>query len=120
MKEIVEYTNSRPDLEHIYVTDARSQPYIFFRFYNPIKNNDFLKTAVLDSSDQKPSNMLERYDRYIFGRWDRINSMPTKGILYVLTPSEYSGLMHRKDFEVKKLIKYPNGSDAYFLVEGNR
>ncbi len=120
MKEIVEYTKSRSNIERVYMTDSRSQPYIFFRFYNPIANDDFLKTAVLDTSPQSPSNILERYDKYIFGRWDRINSMPTKGIVYVLTPSEYSGLMHRTDFEVKKLVKYPNGSDAYFIVEGNQ
>jgi len=33
-----------------------------------------------------------------------------------VTPSEYDGLSHRNEFDVKRLIKYPNGSSAFYLV----
>ena len=120
MKDVVEYVKDHPDALRVYVTDSRSQPYIFFRFYNPISNSEFSKNMALDESQWKASNTVELYERYVFGRWDKVKSEPKKGVLYVLTSTEYSALLHKTDFEVKKLIKYPNGTDAFFIVEGNR
>lgn len=118
MKEAVAYVKSRSDAERVYVTDSRSQPYIFFRFYNPISNLEFGKNIVLDESQWKLSNTVEMYDKYVFGRWDKVNSMPYPKVLYILTSTEYSALLHKNDFEVKKLIHYPDGGDAFYIVEG--
>jgi 4-amino-4-deoxy-L-arabinose transferase-like glycosyltransferase len=120
MKEVVEYVKERPDIQRVYVTDTRSQPYIFFRFYNPISNLEFSKSAALDESQWKSSNTFELYDKYVFGRWDKVASMPTPKVLYILTSTEYSALAQKVNFDIKKVVHYPDGGDAFFIVEGNR
>jgi hypothetical protein len=120
MREVVEYVKARSDVERVYVTDSRSQPYIFFRFYNPISNSEFSKSAALDVSQWKSSNTFELYDKYVFGRWDKVASMPIPKVLYILTSTEYSALAQRVNFEVKKVVHYPDGGDAFFIVEGKQ
>ena len=120
LKEAVLFIKSRPKAERVYVTDVRSQPYIFFRFYEPISNEEFRKRLVLDESKWKLSNTVEMYDNYVFGRWDVVHSMPTSNMIYVITASEYHGLLHRNDFEVLKIIKYPDGGEAFYIVEGHQ
>jgi len=34
----------------------------------------------------------------------------------ILEPYKYSGLRYRKDFQVVKLVKNPDGGDAFYLV----
>ena len=53
---------------------------------------------------------------FYFGGWDPIESMPNPGVLYVVSSSQYDGLRHKTEFDVKKLIYYPDGSTAFFIV----
>ncbi len=117
MKQIVEYVRLHPEYTSVYTTDIRSQPYIFFLYYLNFPLPEYLKTAQLnDKKETNSFNLISQFDRYHFGDWDPIQSMPHGGVLYVVSPSQYDGLAHKVDFDVKKVIKYPNGNDAFFLV----
>lgn len=116
MKQIVEYVRGHPEYEQVFMTEARSQPYIFFLFYLKTPLPDLLNTVVYNRSESSSYSTVSFYDKYYFGGWDPIESFPNKGILYILTPSEYDGLRFRLAFDVKKVIYYPNNTSAYYLV----
>lgn len=116
MKEAAIYAKEHNGYSRVYMTEARSQPYIFFLYYLQTPLPDFLKTVEYNTLPTRPSNLVASFDRYQFAYWDPIESMPTPGILYIVTPSLYDGLRHRDIFDVKKKINYPNGSDGYFIV----
>lgn len=56
------------------------------------------------------------FDRFSFGGWDPTESLPKEGVLYVLSPNQYDGLIHKSLFEVKKIIYYPNETSAFYLI----
>lgn len=120
MKQIVEFVKVNNEYSRIYVTDIRFQPYIFFLYYLKIPLPQFLQTVIYtrDIEDRK-YNLVSSFDKYYFGGWDPIESMPYPGVLYVLSPSQYDGLSHRSDFKIKQIIHYPDGGDAFFLVSTN-
>ena len=119
MKQIVEYLIENPDYAQVFMDKIRQQPYIFFLNYFRVPLPELLTTVRYDQSQSKSYNTVLSFDKYQFGgNWNIIESYPTYGILYIMTPSYYSGLRYINDFEVKKLIKYPNGNDAFYIVEG--
>ena len=97
----------------------RQQPYIFFLYYLKTPLPELLSTVKYDESESKSYNTVLSFSRYQFGGWDIIGSFPNYNILYVITPSYYGGLRYLQQFEVKELIKYPDKSDAFYLVSGN-
>ena len=119
MRESVEYTKDHPELERVFVTDLRSQPYIFFLYFLKTPPSKLLETVVYNDSDKNKSfNNISSFDKYFFGGWDTVESMPIPNILYVLTSSEFDGLRHKNEFNVEKEVKLPNGSVAFYLVRG--
>lgn len=117
MKQIVEYVKDRNGYSRVYTTDARSQPYIFFLYYLKTPLSEFLRTVVYNPDlEKKKYNLVTSFGKYHFGDWDPIDSPLTPGVLYAVTPSQYGGLRNRIVFDVKKLILYPDGGDAFFLV----
>ncbi|MFA5932966.1 MAG: glycosyltransferase family 39 protein [Microgenomates group bacterium] len=116
MKQIVEYVKDHNGYSQIYVTDIRSQPYIFFLYYLKTPLSEFLDTASYNNGKMKDTSLVSFYDKYYFGEWDPIESMPNPGVLYAVTASQYDGLRYKSVFDVKKRIKYLDGRDAFFLV----
>ncbi len=117
MKQIVEYVKDHKEYDQVFMTDARSQPYIFFLYYLKPDWGNYLSSVIYNNAESNRSyNTVSAYDRYYFGGWDPLASFPSPGVLYILTPSQYDGLMHKSTFDVKKVIYYPNGVTAYFLV----
>lgn len=120
MKQIVEYVKDNTQYSQVFITDVRSQPYIFFLYYLKIPLPEYLSSVVYNRSEATKSfNSVSYFDRYYFGGWDPIGSSPEKGFLYVLTPSQYDGLRYKLVFQVKKVIYYPNGTLAYYLVSAD-
>ena len=119
MKQIVEYLKGHPDYFRVYMDKIRQQPYIFFLYYFKTSLPELLKTVKYDESESKSFNTVVSFDKYRFGNWDIIDSRPDPGVIYIMTPSYYNGLRYGYQFDVKKLIKYPNGNDAFYIVEGN-
>ena len=118
MKQIVEYIVENPDYYKVYVDKERHQPYIFFLYYLKYPLPDFLATVKYDQTESKSYNTVLSFDKYQFGGWNWVNSYPSNKILYVLEPSKYSGLFFKNDFSVVKLIKYPKGEDAFYMLTG--
>lgn len=116
MKQIAEYLKEHDGYAQVYITDARVQPYIFLLYYLKIPLPEFLDTVYYNQTQSRLSNLVLFFNKYYFGDWDPIESFPSPGVLYVVTPSQYDGLRYKQQFQVKKLIKYPNGLDAFFLV----
>lgn len=116
MKQAAEYIKDHNGYTPIYMTDARSQPYIYFLYYLNTPLPKFLETVYYNNTKSRPSNLVTFFDNYHFGDWDPIESFPHPGVMYILTPSQYDGLRYKNEFQVKKLIKYPNSLDAFFLV----
>lgn len=117
MKQTVEFVKAHPEYNQVFVTDIRSQPYIFFLYYLKTPLPGFLETVIYTRDiENRKYNLVSIFDKYYFGGWDPIESIPYPGVLYVLSPSQYDGLKHRSDFTVKKVIHFPDGGDAFFLV----
>lgn len=119
MKEIVQYISDNDKYSKIYMTEVRSQPYIFFLYYLKTPLSNFLDSVQYNDQQNRSANLVSSYDKYFFGGWDKVESFPTPRVLYVLTSSEYDGLRHRDEFDIKKIIYYPNSTDAFFLVSVN-
>lgn len=117
MKQIVEFIKANPQYQVVYVTDARYQPYIFFLYYLKTPLPDYLRTVTYEKREEKRNyNNVSFFDKYFFGGWDRVESTPKPGVLYVLTPSEYDGLKYKGQFDIKETIHYPNDTVAFYLV----
>ncbi len=116
MKEIVEYIKVHPEYDEVFMTAERQEPYIFYLFYLKTPLPVYLKTVEYNKTISRPANTVAGYSKFHFGLWDPIESYPIPHILYVVTPSEYTGLRHKLLFETVYAVKYPNGSDAFFLV----
>ncbi|MCL4419911.1 glycosyltransferase family 39 protein [Patescibacteria group bacterium] len=116
MKQVAEYVKSNDGYFQVYMTDARNQPYIFFLYYLKTPLPKFLDSVTYNETQSRPSNLVSFFGKYYFGDWDPIESMPNPGVLYVVTPSQYDGLRHKNEFDVKKIVKYPNKVDAFYLV----
>jgi 4-amino-4-deoxy-L-arabinose transferase-like glycosyltransferase len=119
MKEIVEYSKNSPNIYKMYVDNIRQQPYIYFLYYQQVPLPEFLSTVKYDKSESKSFNTILSYDKYQFGGWNIIESYPNEGIFYAITPSYYTGLRYIQQFDVMKQIKYPNKTDAFYLVTGH-
>lgn len=118
MEQIVDYVKAHPDYGQVYMTDIRSQPYIFFLFYLKTNVYDFLRTVSLNDSETKSFSTVAFFEKYFFGGWDPVESMPISNVLYVVSPSQYGGLRHRTEFKVEKVVHYLDGADAFYLVTG--
>lgn len=130
MKQSVEFLKDNPVYDQVYVTDVRSQPYIFYLFYLKTQLPEFLDSVVYNRLEESKSyNTVSYFEGSIltkegqrkrigfyFGGWDSVESMPSQNVLYVLSPSQYDGLRHKAEFSVKEIIRYPKGGDAFFLV----
>jgi len=122
MKQITEFVADNPEYYQVYMTDVRAQPYIFFLYYLKSSLSEYLENVKYNNSMSRSSNVVSSfglYNRFRFGGWDQIESYPDPYILYVVAPSQYDGLRHKDLFQLKKHIKYPNGTDAFFLVSAN-
>ena len=60
--------------------------------------------------------MVSSFGNYYFGGSDPIELQPTDGVLNIITPSQYDGLRHRDEFDVKKIVKYPDGANAFYII----
>lgn len=115
MKQIVEYVKVQ-NYPQVYMTDVRSQPYIYFLYYMQTPLPQFLKSVEYNNKANRSANLVSFYEKFYFGGWDEIESMPNLGVLYVVSPSKYDGLRHKRDFKVKKIIYYPKGTEAFYMV----
>jgi 4-amino-4-deoxy-L-arabinose transferase-like glycosyltransferase len=116
MKQIVEYVNEQKSVNAVYVTEKRSQPYIFFLYYLKTPLPQYLSTVKPNNGPSSGVNRISSFGKYHFGDWDTTESYPEIGVYYVLTGTEYTGLFYKHRFEVRKLIKYPDGTDAFYIV----
>lgn len=119
MKQVVEYIKKNPQYSQVFMTNIRSQPYIFFLFYLKTPLPEFLKTVQYNYSDTRSFNLVYSFDKYIFDGFDPIEISPDSSKLYIVTPSQYDGLRYKNQFKVKKIINYPNGADDFFIVSVN-
>ena len=117
MKDIVT-TSEKREFSKVYMTDSMMQPYIFFLFYLKTPLPDFLATVNYNQTKFAPSNLVASFGKYQFV-WDQYGSSPDIDVLYVVRPSVYDGLFYKNSFNVVKLIKYPDRSDAFYLITAN-
>lgn len=117
MKQIVEFIKSHQEYHVVYMTDVRYQPYIFFLYYLKTPLPDYLRSVIYNNNKESNDyNNVFFFDKYFFGGWDSVESMPKRNVLYVLTPSQYDGLRYRLQFDIKEIIYYPNETVAFYLV----
>lgn len=119
MKQIAEYLKYNPGYKKVYMDKIRQQPYIFFLYYFKTPLPELLETVKYDTSESKSYNTVVSFDKYQFGGdWNIIDSYPYYEVIYVVTPSYHSGLKYLSDFYLDELVKYPNGTEAFYIVEG--
>lgn len=117
MKQIVEFVKKNLEYSRVYMTDVRSQPYIFFLYYLRVPPTEFQKNVIYNSDDRNKSyNLVYSFDRYQFGGWDEVQSMPDPNILYIIEEGKYGGLAYKNDFARVEPIKFPNGDIAFYIV----
>ena len=115
-KQIGDFLRKNPNYSQVNITDVRHQPYIFILYSQQVLLPDFVNTVNFNNTESRSYNLVSSFNQYHFGDWDFIESMPNVGVLYILTPSQYDGLRHKLLFDVKELIKYPNGENAFFII----
>ena len=118
MKDSALFALKHPEYSMVYVDKIRQQPYIFFLFYLKVPLPVLLNTVKYDQTEAASYNTVSSFGKYNFGNWDPIDSYPAYDVLYIMTPYYYSGLRYLNKFDVVKLVKYPNGSDAFYLITG--
>lgn len=116
MKQSVEFVKQHPEYEKIYITDSRSQPYIFYLYYLKYPLPDFLESKKMNDTISRSYNLVTKFDKYNFGGWDAIESEPVMGVLYVVKPADFDGLRHKEKFYLKKPIYNPDNTVAFYLV----
>ena len=116
MKQIVEFVKLHPEYHVVYMTDVRDQPYIFFLYYLKTLLPDYLQSVTYNKEESKSHNNVFFFDKYFFGGWNSVESMPQRNVLYVFTPSQYDGLRYKLQFDIKEIIYYPNETVAFYLV----
>jgi hypothetical protein len=116
MKEVVNFVKRNPEYDEVFMTEERSQPYIFFLYYLQTPPDSFLKTQILNTDPSRSHNLVSRFDRFHFGGWDPIESYPTPRVLYIITPSQYDGLRYKAHFYRKEIIYRPDKTEAFYLV----
>lgn len=116
MKQIVGYVDAHPEYDEVYMTAERQQPYIFYLFYLQTPLPTYLRTVAYNETHSRSASTVRSYSKFHFGFWDVVESPPISHILYVVTPSDYTGLRHKLLFETVYTVKYPNGTDAFYLV----
>lgn len=117
MKQVVEYVKLNDEnYDQVFMTDIRSQPYIFFLYYLKYPLPDYLESVIYNNRDNKSFSNVAYFGKYYFGGWDPIESIPTHRVLYIVTPSQYDGLRYKVSFDVKKIIAYPEGGKAFILI----
>jgi hypothetical protein len=116
MKQIANYLIKHPDYQQVYMTDIRSQPYIFLLFYLKTPLPELLKTVQYNKTESASYNTVSTFGKYNFGNWDPIESKPLDNVLYIIGPSQYDGLRYKEQFDIKKVVYFPEGEDAFYLV----
>lgn len=116
MKQVVEFVKAHPEYNQVYMTDIRSQPYIFFLFYLKTPLPEYLDTVVYNRSETKSFSTVSIFEKYYLGGWDPIESTPSPGVLYVVSSSQYDGLRYKSSFDVKKVIYSPDNSTEFFII----
>lgn len=116
LREVADYIKAHPVYSQINITPERHQPYAFMLFYLKTPLPEFLDTVTYNEAESRSYNLVSSFSHYHFGDWDTVESMPNTGVLYVLTPSEYDGLRHKGKFDIKKLVRYPNDTEAFYIV----
>lgn len=116
MKQTVEYVRDHPEYSYVFMTNLRSQPYIFYLYYLQTPLYDYLNSVQYNRLESKSNNLVSSYGKYYFDGFNPRVDLPNDEALYILTPSEYDGLMYRSNFNIKKVIYYPNGTTAYYIV----
>ncbi len=116
MKQVVEFVRNNEGYNQIYMTNVRSQPYIFFLYYLKTPLPEYLNSVIYNNSESKSYNLISSFDKFSFGGSDTVENKPGQGVLYILTPSEYDGLRYKSSFGVKKIIYYPNGTVAFYII----
>ena len=119
MKEVVRVAKG-DNFYSVFVTDARSQPYIFFLYYLKTPLPEFFETVEYNSTISRSYNLVTSFGKYQFADWDPVGTFPDDTVLYAVTPSQYSGLMYKNYFNRADVVKLPNGSDAFYLVSGKK
>lgn len=116
MRDIVEFVKGHSGYGPIYTTDVRHQPYIFFLYYLKFPQPDFRSSVSYNYSQSRAYNLVSSFGNYHFGDWNFIDSPADQLTLYAVSPYEYSGMKNRLLFDVKKIIRYPDKTDAFYLV----
>lgn len=117
MKEV--FLSDFSKYDKVYVTKERHQPYIFALFYTQTPLPQFLESVEYTGGPESGYNMVAGFDKFIFSGWNFVESTPSRYSLRILTPSQYSGLRLKNDFIVKNLVKYPDGTEAFYVLRGN-
>lgn len=119
MRDVVKFVKDNPQYRQVFMTDVRSQPYVFFLYYLKTPPSEFLQKLEYNQTPSRSYSLVTKFNKYNFGNWDTIESSPLTGVLYILTPSQYDGLKYREKFKIKERILYPGGADAFYLVSLN-
>lgn len=120
MKEMVNYSVEDKNIYKMYVDNIRQQPYIFFLYFLKTPLPEFLKTVRYEETEAKSFSTVRSFGKYQFGGWNIIDSFPNEGIYYAVTPSYYTGLRYAAQFDVAKLIKYPDNNNAFYIINGHQ
>jgi len=114
VSELVGYLSGKTgEYKKILVTDRYDQPYILFLFYSKFPPEKFQQEHVLTDRDRFGFSTVREFGNYHFERIDfeKIRSSSSDSLI-VGTSKEIPS-----DANIVKTIAFPNGEDAFRVVE---
>lgn len=114
-KELFTKDNQLQTPKKVIITDKYSQPYIYYLFYSKINPIYFRTHVSYNQPDKWGVSLVAKVDNLEF-RQLHSNEELTADTLYVLDPKGYFEIKNKDKIKVKKVIYYPDQSEALFLV----
>ncbi len=117
-REIMEYLGLiEGEYEEIIFTKKISEPQIFVAFYKKIEPAQIQEQSGNWKFEEKGLIWLDQLDvyhldKYTFKTIDWKLDLLKQNVLVIGSPEEFP-----QEIKTKKIIRYPNGTDAYWLVE---
>jgi len=106
------FGNEFSKYDRVIISDEYAQPYIFALFYLKYDPNKFQKNVVRNSVDQWSFSTVSSFDKFEFGKINKLVTKDTKNSL--IFASQKEKLMDVNPFDT---IKFLNGETAFWIYK---
>jgi len=105
--------------EVVYVQQSYEQPYIYYLFYSKYDPQKYQKTLSFQASDYQDVGLVNKIDNVHFVDldWGEIYSNDNAALVVNAETVPLGKIERSQELNFIKSIRYPNGVDAYYILE---